>query len=232
MSVDPRPATYTEARSALHGLHKHGDCIASMPRALGERFEGRLARSLSAVLKGLADDADSVREAALEAGGNLVSAYAKTSLEHLLPLLSAMREKLWRIRQAATRLLGDLLLVIAEAAPERPDIFGQTDDAGNDVDLGKEGSDEEGNENGDNENGADEQDFESPEHAAAAMSTEAAMKAIEDVLGFERRNEVLAALYVVRCDISIRVHQKSAGDDGYANISNVRPIPFPASRRE
>lgn len=182
--------------------------IASMPRALGDRFEVRIGISLSAILQGLADDADIVREAALEAGRNLVSAYAKTSLERLMPeLLRAMREKLWRIRQAATRLLGDMLLVIAGARPDRPDIFGVTDSAGNDEELKEDGSDEDGDGEDGEETDEDDEDFESPEDAAAALTVEAAMNAIEDVLGLKRRNEVLAALYIARCDVSVRVRQ-------------------------
>lgn len=186
--------------------------IAFLPRALGERFEVRIGTSLSAILQGLSDDADSVREAALEAGRNLVSAYAKTSLERLLPeLLTAMREKLWRIRQAATRLLGDMLLVIAGAMPDRPDLFGGQDSAGNDEEVNDENDDEDEKEDGEegdeDEEEEDDENFASPEEAAAAMTTEAAMKVIEEVLGFDRRNEVLAALYIVRCDVSIRVRQ-------------------------
>eukprot|EP00177_Eucheuma_denticulatum_P003255 GFKZ01005886.1.p1 GENE.GFKZ01005886.1~~GFKZ01005886.1.p1 ORF type:complete len:2709 (+),score=386.99 GFKZ01005886.1:151-8277(+) len=184
--------------------------IASMPRALEDRFEPKLGTALSATLRGLADDADSVREAALEAGRSLVTAYAKTSLEHLLPeILSAMREKLWRIRLAATRLLGDMLLVIAGARVDAPDIYGATNSAGNDEELKEDGSEEgeegEAKDEGDEDEG--EENFESPEEAAAAMTTEATMKAIEDVLGFQRRNEVLAALYIIRCDVSVRVRQ-------------------------
>ncbi|KAI0564572.1 Armadillo-like helical domain containing protein [Gracilaria domingensis] len=180
--------------------------IASMPRALGDRFEERLGTSLAAILKGLSDDADSVREAALEAGRNLVSAYAKTSLDNLLPeLLSAMREKLWRIRQAATQLLGDMLLVIAGAKPENPDVFAANLAAENGA---EEDGEENGSEEGDGEgNEEEDEEFESPEQAAAAMTTEATMRAIEEVLGTDRRNEVLAALYIIRCDVSVRVRQ-------------------------
>lgn len=186
--------------------------IASMPRALGDRFEARLPTALSATLQGLADDADSVREAALEAGRSLVSAYAKTSLEHLLPeILSAMREKLWRIRLAATRLLGDMLLVIAGARLDRPDIFGVTTSAGNDEELkgddGEDSNEGEEKEDRDEVDDGNEEEFESPEQAVAALGTEATMKAIEEVLGFDRRNEVLAALYIIRCDVSVRVRQ-------------------------
>ncbi|PXF50016.1 Protein ILITYHIA [Gracilariopsis chorda] len=181
--------------------------IASMPSALGERYEGRLSTSLTAILKGLSDDADSVREAALAAGRNLVTAYAKSSLDHLLPeILSAMREKLWRIRQAATQLLGDMLLVIAGAMPENPSVTGlapPSETKKDDLD----GSNANGSEDGDDGNHDEDEDFESPEHAAAAMTTEATMKAIEEVLGIDRRNEVLAALYIIRCDVSVRVRQ-------------------------
>ncbi|KAI0557231.1 Translational activator Gcn1 [Gracilaria domingensis] len=157
-----------------------------MQRALGDRFEERLGTSLAAILKGLSDDANSVREAALEVEHNLFSAYAKTSLDNLLPeLLSAMCEKLWTIRQAATQLLGDILLVIAGAKPENPDVFAPNPAA---------------------ENGAEE-DGEENEQAAAAMTTEATMRANEEVLGTDRRNEVLAALYIIRCDVSVRVRQ-------------------------
>lgn len=187
--------------------------LAALPGALGERFEGRIGKSLAAVLNGLSDDSDIVREAALVAGRNIVSAYAKTSLERLLPeLLKAMREKLWRIRQAATQLLGDFLLVIAGARPDRSDLFGAPGNSnighGNDSETGDDSEnseDEEGSE-GSIEN---DENFKSPEEAAAAMSVEATMKAIEEVLGTQRRNEVLAALYIARCDVSVHVRQSA-----------------------
>lgn len=178
--------------------------IMYLPRTLGERFEGRLQTALTATLQGLADDSDSVREAALGSGRSLVTAYAKTSLELLLPqMLTAMREKVWRIRLAATRLLGDLLLVIAGANPEAQGIDGGNSPIENEEEKNEEDG-EDGEEGDEDEEG---EEFESPEQAAQAMSTEATMKAIENVLGFERRNHVLAALYIVRCDVSIRVRQ-------------------------
>lgn len=184
--------------------------IACMPRALGERFESRLSLALSSILKGLADDSDNVREAALEAGRNLVQAYAKSSLDHLLPeLMSAMKDKLWRIRHAAARLLGDFLLAIAGARPNRPDIYGAVEPMGN-VHENEEQEASETKEDGEDAESGEEDDddqFESPEAAAAAMSTEATMKAVEEVLGWNRRNEVLAALFIIRCDVSIRVRQ-------------------------
>ncbi len=205
-------AGHTNSESREGGLM----LIACMPRALGDRFESRLALALSSILKGLSDDSDNVREAALEAGRNLVQAYAKSSLEHLLPeLMSAMTDKLWRIRQAAARLLGDFLLVIAGARPSRSDVFGAVepvaDDGGeennNDNDNETEEDKGEGDNDGSEDEDEDDEQYESPEAAAAAMTTEATMKAIEEVLGWDRRNEVLAALFIIRCDVSIRVRQ-------------------------
>lgn len=186
--------------------------IAALPGALGERFERRIGKSLSTILKGLSDDADIVREAALVAGRNMVSAYAKTSLERLLPeLLRAMGEKSWRIRQAATRLLGDLLLVVAGARPERSDLFGVSENSKIEVEDETErendGDVSIGGDEGDSETDENDESFTSPEEAAAAMSVESTMKAIEEVLGTAKRNEVLAALYIARCDVSVHVRQ-------------------------
>lgn len=184
--------------------------LASMPFALGERYEDRLAMALASILRGLSDDSDNVREAALDAGRKTVTTYAKTSLETLLPeLLSAMRDKLWRIRHAATQLLGDFLLVLAGAI--KPGGKSDADAAGNDAELinsDDEAGNDEGEEGGsDDGEDSDEEGIDSPEMMLAAMTLEATMKAIEEVLGIDRRNEVLAALYIIRCDVSIRVRQ-------------------------
>lgn len=179
--------------------------IACLPRALGERFEDRLSLGLSSILKGLSDDSDNVREAALGAGRNLVQAYAKSSLEHLLPeLMSAMKDKLWRIRHAAARLLGDFLLAIAVSQPQNRGMFGAMEP---ELAVSDEEANGEGDEDGDSSGADEDEQFESPEAAAAAMTTEATMKAIEEVLGWTRRNEVLAALFIIRCDVSVRVRQ-------------------------
>lgn len=179
--------------------------LAALPRALGPRFEEKLPIALSSILQGLADDSDNVREAALDAGRKTVSAYALTSLETLLPeILAAMRDKLWRIRCAATQLLGDLLLAVAGAmVNSEKDAENGSDDirVGEDDNLSDTGDDGESNA------ARDEQVYDSPETMAAALSVESTMKAIEEKLGSQRRNEVLAALYIVRCDVSVRVRQ-------------------------
>ena len=72
-----------------------------------------LSRSLPAILGGLADEAEGVREAALAAGRTLVELYAETALPLLLPAVEdGIVNANWRIRQSSAELLGDLLFKV------------------------------------------------------------------------------------------------------------------------
>lgn len=206
--VAANPASAAAAREGTLML------LAAVPRSLGARFEPRLPTALAAILRGLADDVDSVREAALDAGRNTVSAYGKTSLNKLLPeLLAALRDPLWRIRQSSCQLLGDLLLVIAGAAPSvgsaadalAADAAAAAEEA--EEDAAADGEDGDGEDDDD----ADDDDADSPEAAMVLMTTESTSKAIGEVLGHQRHLEVLAALYMARCDVSVRVRQTATG---------------------
>ncbi|KAH9728179.1 protein ILITYHIA [Citrus sinensis] len=118
---------------------------------------------------GLADENESVRDAALGAGHVLVEHYATTSLPLLLPAVEdGIFNDNWRIRQSSVELLGDLLFKVAGTSGKA---------------LLEGGSDDEG------------------------ASTEAHGRAIIEVLGRDKRNEVLAALYMVRSDVSLSVRQ-------------------------
>lgn len=140
-----------------------------LPIALGPTFQKYLQRVLPAILDGLADENESVRDAALSAGHVFVEHYAATSLPLLLPAVEeGIFNDNWRIRQSSVELLGDLLFKVAGTSGK--------------VVL-EGGSDDEG------------------------ASTEAHGRAIVDVLGRERRNEVLAAVYMVRSDVSLTVRQ-------------------------
>ncbi|XP_051119851.1 protein ILITYHIA [Andrographis paniculata] len=140
-----------------------------MPRSLGVQFQKYLQQVLPAILDGLADENESVREAALSAGHVLVEHYATTSLPLLLPAVEdGIFNDNWRIRQSSVELLGDLLFKVAGTSGKA---------------LLEGGSDDEGS------------------------STEAHGRAIIEVLGREKRNEVLAALYMVRTDVSVTVRQ-------------------------
>ncbi|KAJ6871119.1 hypothetical protein NC652_036708 [Populus alba x Populus x berolinensis] len=100
-----------------------------LPRSLGVQFQNYLQQVLPATLDGLADENESVRDAALGAGHVLVEHYATTSLPLLLPAV-------------------------------------------------EDGS-----------------------------STEAHGCAIIEVLGRDKRNEILAVLYMVRTDVNLSVRQ-------------------------
>ena len=184
--------------------------IASVPQVLGERFENEMTTALDMVLKGLADDADSVRDAALNAGRSLVTAYAISSRKTLLSsLLSAMRDNAWRIRLAGTQLLGNMLLVIAECSPQHFSVCqipGATE-FGN----GVKGIVENFSDLNMHEKEKDEDPnsalFESPEDAAAALTADVAMTRVSLVLERTELEELLAALYIVKCDTSIFVRQ-------------------------
>lgn len=140
-----------------------------LPRSLGVQFQNYLQQVLPAILDGLADENESVREAALGAGHILVEHYATTSLPLLLPAVEdGIFNDNWRIRQSSVELLGDLLFKVAGTSGKA---------------LLEGGSDDEG------------------------ASTEAQGRAIIEVLGREKRNEVLAALYMVRTDVSLSVRQ-------------------------
>ncbi|XP_027348848.1 protein ILITYHIA isoform X2 [Abrus precatorius] len=140
-----------------------------LPRSLGVQFQNYLPQVLPAILDGLADENESVRDAALGAGHVLVEHYAATSLPLLLPAVEdGIFNDSWRIRQSSVELLGDLLFKVAGTSGKA---------------LLEGGSDDEGS------------------------STEAHGRAIIEVLGRDKRNEVLAALYMVRADVSLSVRQ-------------------------
>uniref|UniRef100_A0A0A0LH87 TOG domain-containing protein n=1 Tax=Cucumis sativus TaxID=3659 RepID=A0A0A0LH87_CUCSA len=140
-----------------------------LPRSLGVQFQNYLQQVLPAILDGLADENESVRDAALGAGHVLVEHYAATSLPLLLPAVEdGIFNDSWRIRQSSVELLGDLLFKVAGTSGKA---------------LLEGGSDDEGS------------------------STEAHGRAIIEVLGRGKRDEILSALYMVRTDVSISVRQ-------------------------
>ncbi|KAG6736243.1 hypothetical protein POTOM_061029 [Populus tomentosa] len=133
-----------------------------LPRSLGVQFQNYLQQVLPAILDGLADENESVRDAALGVGHVLVEHYATTSLPLLLPAVEdGILNDNWRIQQSSVELLGDLLFKVA----------------------GTSGKSDEGS------------------------STEAHGRAIIEVLGRDKCNEILAALYMVRTDVSLSVRQ-------------------------
>ncbi|KAG6737610.1 hypothetical protein POTOM_059138 [Populus tomentosa] len=163
-----------------------------LPRSLGVQFQNYLQQVLPAILDGLADENESVRDAALGAGHVLVEHYATTYAFIVLPcffvfswrwieiyfcsymslplLLPAVEDGIfndnWRIWQSSVELLGGLLFKVAGTSGKA---------------LLEGGSDDEGS------------------------STEAHGHAIIEVLGRDKRNEILVALYMVQTDAALHV---------------------------
>lgn len=72
---------------------------------------------LPAILDGLADESEGVRDAALQAGRTAVELFAHNSLPLLLPAVeTGIIHDNWRIRQSSVELLGDLLFKVSSAA--------------------------------------------------------------------------------------------------------------------
>ncbi|KAH6566502.1 hypothetical protein BASA60_009434 [Batrachochytrium salamandrivorans] len=98
----------------------------------GEAFTPYIAMMIPAVLRGLADESETVRESALHAGKVIVRKYAKPAINLLLPELKlGLFDTDWRIRQNSMQLLGDLLFRIAGISSKM-----ETSDASADLEEG------------------------------------------------------------------------------------------------
>lgn len=87
-----------------------------LPGNLQERFGPYLKHAIAPVLRGLADESESVRDIAMRSGQMIVSHYASSAVELLLPELQrGLFDENWRIRQSSVTLLGDLLYRITGA---------------------------------------------------------------------------------------------------------------------
>ncbi|TKA61965.1 hypothetical protein B0A49_11794, partial [Cryomyces minteri] len=131
-----------------------------LPACFGNSFANYLSRIIPAILAGLADDVESIRETALRAGRLLVKNFATRAIDLLLPELErGLADDNHRIRLSSVELVGDLLFNLTG-------ISGKTEQ-----DEVEEGANEAG-------------------------------QSLLEVLGEERRNKVLSALYICRCDTS------------------------------
>lgn len=84
--------------------------LTFLPSVLGQAYSSLIDASLPALLSGLADDNDAVREVALRAGRVLVKSHGKAHKDKILPSLEeGLSNEDYRIRVASLTLLGDLL---------------------------------------------------------------------------------------------------------------------------
>ncbi|TPX42852.1 hypothetical protein SeLEV6574_g05373 [Synchytrium endobioticum] len=159
-----------------------------LPATFGEKFRPYLGSMIHSLLKGLADDAEPVRDAALRAGQMVVRGYANSAIDLLLPELErGLFDNNWRIRQSSIQLMGDLLYRIG-GSRKVADGVDKLEEADDDID----GTDTDA-------------DDELEEEDTGGITKGALIEA----LGLERYNKVLAALYIVRSDTISIVRQSS-----------------------
>ncbi|CAO3663041.1 unnamed protein product [Rhizopus stolonifer] len=155
-----------------------------LPATFGARFQPYLGRIIPPILSGLADESEYVREASLRAGRMIVTNYATKAVDLLLPELEkGLFDSKWRIRQSSVQLVGELLFRITGINTKNNDMA-----LGNVTELTDDDAD-----------GA-EDDY---------GTAESKKKQLVEVLGKERRDRILAALYIVRQDASGMVRQAS-----------------------
>lgn len=146
-----------------------------LPATFGVRFQPYLGRIIPPILMGLADESEYVRDASLRAGRMIVINYATKAVDLLLPELEkGLFDDNWRIRHSSVQLMGDLLFRITGTSLKST--IELNDPAGSVADDTAEVEEEE------------------------TGATEANRKALLEILGKERRDRVLAALYIVRQD--------------------------------
>jgi hypothetical protein len=87
--------------------------LTFLPSALGQAFTSLIDLSLPALIGGLSDDSEPVRDVAMRAGRVLIRSHGKVHSDKILPSLEAgFVDEDYRIRVASLTLLGDLLSMI------------------------------------------------------------------------------------------------------------------------
>ena len=87
--------------------------LTFLPSTLGQGYAALIDESLPALLSGLADDNETVREVALRAGRVLVRSNGKAHKDKILPALEeGLGNEDYRIRVSSLTLLGDLLSML------------------------------------------------------------------------------------------------------------------------
>jgi HEAT repeat len=87
--------------------------LTFLPPSLGQGFTSLIDVSLPALIKGLSDDSEPVRDVALRAGRVLIRSHGKVHADKILPSLEdGLKNSDYRIRVASLSLLGDLLSMI------------------------------------------------------------------------------------------------------------------------
>ncbi|PWN35796.1 ARM repeat-containing protein [Meira miltonrushii] len=147
-----------------------------LPATFGLRFTPYLGRIIPPILGGIADEADSVREASMRAGRMIIANYSSRAVDLLLPELEqGLFDESWRIRLSSVQLIADLLFRLAG-------ITGNNE-VENDDEAGEDGAEQ---------------------NVVAANSIQ---KTLADTLGTQRRDQLIAKMYVLRQDVVVNVRQ-------------------------
>ena len=172
-----------------------------LPGSFGSALTPYLGTLVPALLNGLADSSEDIRDNALKAGRRIVKGYASVAMDLLLPELEVgLWSSSWRIRLASVELVGDLLNQllgrgIESSVTDRMKSIStaKPDDEGNLV--------EDADEAADAETPADLED-----ENLSTPNLEASLQGLE-ILGRTRRDRVLSGIFVCRADVVGAVRQ-------------------------
>jgi HEAT repeat protein len=91
--------------------------LTFLPSSMGQSFTPLIDISLPALISGLSDESEPVREVAMRAGRVIIRTHGKTHVNKILPSLErGLTDEDYRIRVASLTLLGDLLSMIGGTA--------------------------------------------------------------------------------------------------------------------
>lgn len=151
----------------------HISLLIYLPATFGHRFAPHLGRIIPPILSGIADEAETVREASMRAGRMIIANYSSKAVDLLLPHLeTGLFDEAWRIRMSSLQLTADLLFRLSGISGKN-----EVEDEGVDEDM---------------------------EQSATNNSVQ---RALVEALGQERRDRILASIYIVRQDPNIPVRQ-------------------------
>lgn len=102
--------------------------LTFLPASLGQGFAPLIDASFPALISGLSDESESVRDVAMRAGRVTIRSHGKAHVEKILPSLEdGLTNEDHRIRSASLTLLGDLLSVLSGTRISKGDIDTQDD---------------------------------------------------------------------------------------------------------
>jgi hypothetical protein len=203
--------------------------VVFLPPLQGASFGDELPLVLPAVLNGLADEEESVRDVAMRGSQVLISSQSKANHALILPTLSHhITHQEDRIRQASVQLLGEFMCVVGGSR-----LMGLAEIAGiKDEDDSDEEEEEKGNRRGsymdeeDEDEESDEEDEEEggsrrrkKKYDSAASFSSKLLATLSSILGEETLVDILSLVFLARSDVAIMVRQ-SAVHVWKATISN------------